>query len=217
MADQSGDDPVSRCATLAPRERDVLRGLARYKQPKEIALELNISVNTVRGYVNDARQKLGVRSQREAARVFDEYERRLPPPQIAGGQSERVAAPDGDAPASERGLEETIFFDPDVATREAFCTDGITMPAVEIAASETEFGGDQDGDQPGPSVDGAVAAGPEIRGRFDLHNRLGRMSPGRWMGLSLVLTLAIIAVFGVGAVSLLGVFEVLEQIGGPHP
>jgi DNA-binding CsgD family transcriptional regulator len=217
VPDKDDDDPISRCATLAPREKGVLRGLARYKQPKEIALELNISVNTVRGYVNDARQKLGVGSQREAARVFDEYERRLPPPRIAGGQSERVAAPDGDATASARGLEETILIDPDVATREAFWTDGAPAPGAERAAPDAHFGSDPDVTEAEPSVEGAVAAGPGNSSRFDLHGRLGRMSPGRWMGLSLVLTLAIIAAFGIGAVSLLGVFEVLEQIGGPHP
>lgn len=57
------NDPVG---TLTARERDVLKLMGQGASAPEIARELNISVNTCRGYVKAVHAKLGVRSQLEA-------------------------------------------------------------------------------------------------------------------------------------------------------
>lgn len=51
---------------LTSREHDVLELMGKGAAPRQIARELNISVNTCRGYVKAVHAKLGVRSQLEA-------------------------------------------------------------------------------------------------------------------------------------------------------
>lgn len=53
-------------AGLTPRELAVLRLLAEGKDPRAVARELGISLNTCRGYVKAVLAKLGVHSQLEA-------------------------------------------------------------------------------------------------------------------------------------------------------
>jgi len=212
------DDLIAKCSSLSPREKAVLRGLAEYQQPKEIARELNLSVNTVRGYINDARQKLGVKSQRDAARLFVEYDRLRSPHQNEGDQFLRVAIPAVDEPTSDRGFETTSQFDLDGGTGNAQGID-----AELKTASAPAFSVLPEGQAPaqGDPLNHAGYRSDEAPGAAgyrssSVHHRLGQLSPARWMGLSLAMALAVIAAFGIGAVSLLGVFEVLEQMGGPH-
>jgi DNA-binding NarL/FixJ family response regulator len=54
------------CPTLSPRERDVLEALVRGMAYKEVADELGISIETVRGYVRTLYKKLRVHSATEA-------------------------------------------------------------------------------------------------------------------------------------------------------
>ena len=49
-----------------------------------------------------------------------------------------------------------------------------------------------------------------------LQGWLNRLGPLRWLALTLVVTLAVVTAFGFAVVSILGVFEVLQQIGAPH-
>jgi DNA-binding NarL/FixJ family response regulator len=51
---------------LTAREHDVLVLMGKGAAPRQIAHELNISLNTCRGYVKAVHAKLGVRSQLEA-------------------------------------------------------------------------------------------------------------------------------------------------------
>ncbi len=53
---------------LSPREREILEGLSRGRQYKEIAGELGVSFNTVRTHVNRIYEKLHVHSRQEAIR-----------------------------------------------------------------------------------------------------------------------------------------------------
>ncbi|MEZ5117613.1 MAG: response regulator transcription factor [Candidatus Nanopelagicales bacterium] len=53
-------------AGLTPRELAVLRLLAEGKDPRAVARELGISLNTCRGYIKAVLAKLGVHSQLEA-------------------------------------------------------------------------------------------------------------------------------------------------------
>ena len=56
-------------AGLTPREREVLQLIVLGDSNKEIALTLNLSPSTVRGYVSDILNKLEVRNRTEAAIV----------------------------------------------------------------------------------------------------------------------------------------------------
>ena len=65
-ATASGSAPA---VTLTPREAEILWMLAKGKDAPQIALDLFISVHTVRGYVKDLRHKLSARSQLEAVAI----------------------------------------------------------------------------------------------------------------------------------------------------
>jgi len=52
---------------LTPRERDVLRLIARGESNKRIAAQLNLSLGTVKGYVSAVLEKLGVADRTGAA------------------------------------------------------------------------------------------------------------------------------------------------------
>lgn len=56
----------SRSSALAPRQRDVLRGIAFGLANKEIAGRLGLSEETVKGYVRDLYDRIGVRSRSAA-------------------------------------------------------------------------------------------------------------------------------------------------------
>jgi DNA-binding NarL/FixJ family response regulator len=58
-----------RQAALTPRERDVLRALARGYDNREIAGELGIAVRTVNRHLESIRDKLGTRRRSELVRI----------------------------------------------------------------------------------------------------------------------------------------------------
>lgn len=178
---------LNKCAGLSPREKEVLRGLGQRRRAKEIARDLKISEHTVRGYANDARQKLGLTSLRDAAVLFLEFEAAMTPPQNQGDHFQRVANHLSNEPSLKPGQSNALPQGP--------------FP-----------------DPVGPQVSKASAF-PEL-GRYDrlarLHAWLARLSLARWAGLTVVLTLGVIMAFGLAAVTVLGVFEVLQQIGGLH-
>lgn len=59
---------------LSPRERDVVRGLAKGSSTPEIAAELFLSSHTVRDYIKSVFEKLGVTSRGElVAKLFAEH------------------------------------------------------------------------------------------------------------------------------------------------
>jgi DNA-binding NarL/FixJ family response regulator len=60
---------TSEVLDLTPREQEVLSLVARGKADKEIAVELSISVNTVKSHLRNLLSKLQVSSRREAARL----------------------------------------------------------------------------------------------------------------------------------------------------
>ncbi|KQM88486.1 hypothetical protein ASE67_01640 [Sphingomonas sp. Leaf23] len=95
---------------LTPRERRCLELVALHFDTGQIATELGISTATVNGYLADARQKLGARNRKEAARMLR-----------SAGASSREATPT-EVTGKIDGVE-------DEATAEA-----TTVPQLEPAA-----------------------------------------------------------------------------------
>jgi DNA-binding NarL/FixJ family response regulator len=64
------DNTTETLPKLSPREQQLLELLAAGRAPKEAASDLNLSYETVRGYLKKIYQKLHVRSQTEAVVKF---------------------------------------------------------------------------------------------------------------------------------------------------
>ena len=62
-------EPELQVARLAPREREVLRLIAKAKSNKEIARDLGLTEGTVKGYVSQILEKLGISDRTEAALI----------------------------------------------------------------------------------------------------------------------------------------------------
>ncbi len=215
----SGDldekDMRARCEALSPRQKAVLRGLAEHKSAKQIAIDLDIRENTVWGYATDARMKMGIGFSREAARIFVEYERELAPRTSLGDRVLWVATGNGLGSEVVDGLSSPP--EPDGA--DEVCGDAVTDPnAVSDATSFTEpvvhhhpsQGENMIAADGGRQVGRGASLGDH---RSGIHLWLSRMGPDRWFMSVVTLMLFIIAAFGLGSVGLLGVFEVLHQIG----
>lgn len=83
-------------ARLTPRERRCLELVARHYDTGQIAAELGISVATVNGYLADARQKLGARNRKEAARM------------LGASPVSRTETTGSDTPTEDRGMFERV-------------------------------------------------------------------------------------------------------------
>lgn len=180
---------MDKCALLSPREREVLQGLSMRRRAKEIARDLNISEHTVRGYANDARQKLGVTSIRDAALIFLEFQRDHAPPQNQGDRFQRVSG----------HLTSNALFEGGFSNTHQDSLNKTTGPGSEAEGNMTAF---------------TSGAQPSWLGK--LHAWLAALSMTRWLGMIVVLTLGVILAFGAAATALWGVFEVLHQIGSQY-
>ncbi len=99
---------------LSRREREVLRAVSRGLSTPEIAHELGLSENTVNGYANAAKQKVGAPNRRHAAYMLSAHEAAQSIPQELRYQNQRIAsAPETDAvPVSHWVEEERATFAP---------------------------------------------------------------------------------------------------------
>jgi DNA-binding CsgD family transcriptional regulator len=80
-------EPIER---LTARHRDCLRLVASNHSTKEIALALNLSPNTVDGYISEAKEIIGAATRRDAARAFQAFTNDRDP-EVLGGKFSRVA------------------------------------------------------------------------------------------------------------------------------
>ncbi len=94
-------------ARLTPRERRCLELVAQHYDTRQIAAELGISVTTVNGYLADARQKLGARNRKEAARMLGSAP--------AGPAAAPADEGDADTPSDDRGRIERVVATPPAA------------------------------------------------------------------------------------------------------
>jgi len=180
---------MEKCASLSPREKEVLQGLAYRRRAKEIARDLKISENTVRGYANEARQKLGMTSVRDAAMAFLEFETSRSPPHIRGDRFQRVSEHLVLSASLERGPSTPL------QTVHDQLSDDVSLEQGKI-----------------PFIPGHKQYDQLVK----LHAWLAGLNLTRWIGVTVMLTLGVIAAFGFAAMTLLGVFEVLHQIGDQH-
>jgi two-component system nitrate/nitrite response regulator NarL len=67
MDNDTAPPPPSPIEQLSPRERDILRGIARGASNKEIARDLGIAETTVKIHVQHVLRKLGFSSRVQAA------------------------------------------------------------------------------------------------------------------------------------------------------
>jgi len=212
------NDKMAVCEALPPRVKDVLRGFAKYQRPKEIAQELHLSVNTVRGYEKTAREKLGVRSTRTAAMLLLTYEAQNLTPNFWGNQNQRVAETATAVAVSGRGFSDPSAFDGEDEIGQGTASDA-ALPdnALNAQTAPAEADHMQNDQLMRGRSSGHIENRPDTSPvQSAAHLRLRRLSQPGWVGLVAALALGVIAAFGIGTVSLLGVFEVLQQIGGPH-
>ena len=80
VSDKRTDAPAA--MRLSPRQNECLHGVLELKSAKEIARELGISPHAVEKHLKVAREKFGVASSAEAARMlaFQHKGRENPPP-----------------------------------------------------------------------------------------------------------------------------------------
>lgn len=62
-------DAVNRARLLPPRQKAVLKALARGAERKEIAVEMGLSVRTVENYCAIIYNRLNIHNGREAVRI----------------------------------------------------------------------------------------------------------------------------------------------------
>jgi DNA-binding CsgD family transcriptional regulator len=85
-------EKMSAIESLTPRQRQILRLIARHLQAKEVARMLKISERTVKTHTEEARKRLGVTSSREAARMLQAYEEAITPEALAPETPEAAEA-----------------------------------------------------------------------------------------------------------------------------
>ena len=76
---------------LTPRERECLRLVDQHLSSKQIARRLGISKHTVDTHLDKARQRLGVGTRYDAARLVAAHDRGIP--DASGGDAIRIAEP----------------------------------------------------------------------------------------------------------------------------
>jgi DNA-binding CsgD family transcriptional regulator len=93
---------------LTPRERECLRLVDQHLTSKEIARQLGISKYTVDTHLDNARQRLGVDTRYDAARLVAAYDRDGPIPTASGGEPIRIGMIDDlpPHPSTQEGADE---------------------------------------------------------------------------------------------------------------
>jgi DNA-binding CsgD family transcriptional regulator len=114
---------------LTPRERECLRLVDQHRSSKEIARRLGISKHTVDTHLNKARQKMGVGTRYDAARLIAASERRaIGIPTASGGPPIGIAAGAPFGPYL-RHQQETPDEQPE--TIQILNRNGVAIPSVD--------------------------------------------------------------------------------------
>ncbi|ESQ77336.1 response regulator transcription factor [Asticcacaulis sp. YBE204] len=174
---------------LSARQKEILRLVAQNHQAKEIARLLDIGERTVKTHTEAARERLGVATSRDAARLLAAYEAQTgtqPPPQTGVGRDDRGAA-------------RPIPADNDIAK---------LPPAAEGAGPSGDGARDMSHSRAVPDI-----GIPETSGKYSrLQAYLTRLNPVQWIGL--ILVLALISTFLVSGllIAAVGMIEAIEHV-----
>lgn len=98
-----GDD--TGIESLTEKQKEVLRLIAKHLQAKEIAPILNITERTVKAHTKAARDKLGVSSSREAARILAEHDATIGTVLEGQWPSSALSPPPGDEASFGHGQD----------------------------------------------------------------------------------------------------------------
>ncbi len=202
--------------SLTPRQKEILRLIARGFQAKEIARELGIAEGTVRTHMEEARARLVVASTREAARLLSAAEclrnndRR---------QTLQIAPAATDTPSSS-GIPT------DEATHAEQAVNHNTLHRSANGSGTADSAPARDGDRnPGHagearSLDGQRQSGPadaSVRRSFSqryiaLIGGLNALSVIQWFALIVLGAVVAVLLFGGLMIGLFGMLQAVQQI-----
>ncbi|MDC7685028.1 helix-turn-helix transcriptional regulator [Asticcacaulis sp. BYS171W] len=168
---------------LSARQKEILRLVAQNHQAKEIARLLDIGERTVKTHTEAARERLGVATSRDAARLLVAYEAQATP-QTGVGRDDRGAA---------RPI-------PDAA-------DPAKLPLAAEGA-----GPSGDGARDMSHLRAVPDIGPPDGKYTRLQAYLRRLNPVQWIGLILVLALVSTLLVSGLLIAAVGMIEAIEHV-----
>jgi len=223
------DQIEDKLASLTPRQKEVMRYIARHYRDKEIARLMSISEHTARAHADAVRQKLGGVSRREAARFLSDHADALGLPPEREYQSSGIVqtAPErsssGD-PSPEGASDDQPLVSLD-APLPAVSHDavGAHRDRAQISGGAREGASDQRdafGDPAGiPDHAGEARLYPDLslrlaHGRDGLHGWLAELNLLQWTLLTLGLTLSVVLIIGGVMGALIGIFQAIRELSG---
>ncbi|ESQ74255.1 response regulator transcription factor [Asticcacaulis sp. AC402] len=110
VPEKDGDNDDTAADGLSARQKEILRMVAQHFERKEIANALKISPHTVKAHIDAARKRIGVSTDKQAARWLAERDKAkgLKPGGTSMRQSPTEAMADQDSVASSLGHEQAL-------------------------------------------------------------------------------------------------------------
>jgi DNA-binding CsgD family transcriptional regulator len=212
---------------LTARQREILRLISQHMQAKEIARALDISERTVKTHTDAARKRLGVATSREAARLLVAHEGA--PAIVREGRwpSGTIDPAAEDKPGSQ--YEPALQPDRrDAQWPDAALSDPVAGSGIGVAHADGAGKAGSDRRHPGDLASlerqhlsgkggfyldrGDGLADGRYGGSRSLRQRLESFSPAQWLGVILLLAVALMIV-GTGLLTgAVGTIEAIERI-----
>lgn len=170
---------------LSARQKEILRLVAQNHQAKEIARLLDIGERTVKTHTEAARERLGVATSRDAARLLVAYEAQLNAQTGVGRDDRGAARPIPDA-------DDTVKL----------------PPAAEGAGPSGDSANEQSHRRAVPDIGTLENSGKYPR----LQTRLQRLNPLQWIGLILLLAMISTLLVSGLLIAALGMIEAIQHI-----
>ncbi|MGN6423338.1 MAG: response regulator transcription factor [Asticcacaulis sp.] len=212
---------------LTARQREILRLISQHMQAKEIARALDISERTVKTHTDAARKRLGVTTSREAARLLMAHEGAAPLVRQGRWPSGTIDPSVKDAAGSQHDPE--LHPDrrddqrPAAALSDPLAGSGIGVAHVDGAGQtgpDRRYAGDSAGLERQhlagkgglhPDRSDGLADG-RYGGSRSLRQRLESLPPAQWLGVIVLLAVALMIV-GTGLLTgAVGTIEAIERI-----
>ncbi|WP_343685580.1 helix-turn-helix transcriptional regulator [Asticcacaulis sp.] len=223
------DQIEEKLASLTPRQKEVMRYIARHYRDKEIARLMNISEHTARAHADAVRQKLGGVSRREAARFLSDHVDALGIPPEREYQSSGIAKTAPELSSSGHPSPEGARDDQPLPSHDAAVPAighdamGAHRDRAQIPGGAREGASDQRdafGDPAGiPDDTGEARLYPDLSLRLahrrdGLHGWLAELNLLQWTLLTLGLTLSVVLIIGGMMGGLIGIFQAIRELSG---